>query len=103
MDIQNLNDFGRRMTVKEVADFLGVSIATVYKKYADLGGMRVGRKYVFFEKRFIDALNLNGKSEVKGKSEVGDVESLSLPGFDVSDVLNNLPTEDRYGLLASVG
>lgn len=76
MEIHDLRDFGRRMTAKEVAAFLGVSVMTVYQRYQEFGGIRVGRKYVFFEAVFRDAV----KEKVGRKAD--DVVSLILPGFD---------------------
>ena len=47
---------GRSMTVKEVAEFLNLDMATVRKYYLQLGGVRFGTAYRFFERRIIDAI-----------------------------------------------
>lgn len=85
MEIKNLEDFGRRMSAKEISDFLGISIATVYKRYRDYGGMRVGRKYIFFENVFRDSL----KSNLSTRSPE-EPESLALPGFAEEQVIERV-------------
>ena len=46
----------RLMTTKEVAEFLGLDMVTVRKYYLQLGGVRFGTAYRFFERRIIDAI-----------------------------------------------
>jgi len=50
------NELGKRMTVKEVAELLNVDVKTVRANYYKLGGMRLGRQYVFFERRLNNAI-----------------------------------------------
>ena len=56
-------ELGKRLTVSEVAEFLGIDKKTVRENYNKLGGMRLGRLYLFFERSLIDAhtgRNTNG-------------------------------------------
>ena len=47
---------GNCLTAREMADYLGCDITTVYRNYKSLGGIRIGSSYRFFEKRIIDAV-----------------------------------------------
>ncbi|MDP2643826.1 MAG: hypothetical protein Q8P24_02695, partial [Desulfobacterales bacterium] len=49
-------DLGKALRPKEVADYLGVDDKTIIKYYKELGGMRLGSRYIFFERRIIDAI-----------------------------------------------
>jgi hypothetical protein len=50
------NELGKRMTAKEVAEKINVDVKTVRANYHELGGMRLGRQYVFFERRLNNAI-----------------------------------------------
>ena len=55
--MNNLSEqLGRSMTTKEVAEFLSLDMVTVRKYYLQLGGVRFGTAYRFFERRIIDAI-----------------------------------------------
>ena len=47
---------GKRLTAKEVAQKINVDVKTVRANYHKLGGMRLGRQYVFFERRLNNAI-----------------------------------------------
>lgn len=47
---------GKAMTVEEVAEYLSLDHKTVRKYFRELGGVRVGRAYRFFEMEVIHAL-----------------------------------------------
>ncbi len=49
-------ELGKALRPKEVAKYLGLDEKTVRLYYQKLGGMRLGRRYVFFERRIIDAV-----------------------------------------------
>ena len=79
-----MNDFplfpglGRSLTDHEVARYLGVDVRLVRKYFARLGGMRLGRKYVFFEKGLVNALQaqigLDGGSGYEGLSQAASMQ-----------------------------
>ena len=60
---------GKKMTVQEVASFLGIDEKTVRKYYADLGGVRLGRAYLFFEKEVINAIQARKTLDGSGTSQ----------------------------------
>ena len=47
---------GRCMSAGEVAGFLRCDVSTVYRMYAELGGIKLGASYKFFERSLTDAL-----------------------------------------------
>jgi hypothetical protein len=55
MDIL-IQELGKAMSAREVADYLGLDIKTVRKYYLELGGMRLGSHYRFFEKEICNAV-----------------------------------------------
>ena len=66
-------ELGKNLGTKEVAQYLGLNEKTVRLYYQKLGGMRVGRRYMFFERRLIDAISertkMGGPSAKKWKKE----------------------------------
>ena len=57
MPIANLeNSLGKRLTTKEVALYLGLDVSVVRKHYALLGGVRIGRQYLFFENLIVESI-----------------------------------------------
>jgi predicted transcriptional regulator len=69
---------GRALRCQELAEFLGIDEKTVRQYYKELGGMRMGRLYVFFEKEVIRAIQtrsqVGGRSEEEGQEEAGDLQ-----------------------------
>jgi hypothetical protein len=63
---QNL---GKPLRSKDVAKYLGLDIKTVRKYYRDLGGIRLGRHFVFFEKEIVNAIST--RKEMDSPSEEG--------------------------------
>ena len=49
-------DLGKALRTQDVAEYLGVDIKTVRKYYRELGGIRLGRHYRFFEKEIFNAI-----------------------------------------------
>lgn len=49
------------MDVQEVAEYLKIDTRTVRKYYLQLGGVRFGRAYRFFERRLNDAIQAQWK------------------------------------------
>jgi hypothetical protein len=50
---QNL---GRVLSVKQVSKYLNINEKTVREHFQELGGIRLGRHFKFFERRIIDAV-----------------------------------------------
>ncbi|RLA98971.1 MAG: hypothetical protein DRG83_13835, partial [Deltaproteobacteria bacterium] len=63
-------ELGHVLTAKQLACYLGVDERTVRQYYRELGGVRLGRRYLFFEKGVIDAIQkrtkMGGPSEETG-------------------------------------
>ena len=104
---------GEVYTPKDLAQYLGVDEVTVRKYYQQLGGMRLGRRVLFFEKR-IERQVLHGdfseeEKEVAGvhqekrdqKTEtVSDkAGSLGMGSGDEEISGKTLRTRDKYNLL----
>ena len=63
---------GQPLKTKDVASFLGLDVKTVRQYYQELGGIRLGRRYVFFEKEVINAIQKKrkvGSSSKKKRQE----------------------------------
>jgi hypothetical protein len=56
MSIHLEERLGRCMSARDVAEYLHCDITTVYRNYAQLGGIKFGSNYRFFEQRLIDAV-----------------------------------------------
>lgn len=69
----------RSFSDKEVANYLGVEVCVVRKYFTLLGGLRLGRKFVFFEKVLSDAI----QGQIRGLDSADKVsrgqEEASLP------------------------
>jgi DNA-binding transcriptional regulator YhcF (GntR family) len=61
-------ELGKRLMPDELAEFLGVNVKTVREHFRELGGIRLGSRYIFFERRLIDAVS-TGKWEMESPSE----------------------------------
>jgi hypothetical protein len=99
-------DLGNKMTATEVATMLGVDVKTVRNRYNELGGMRLGRKLVFFEGSVKDAIQKRtevGSPSAEGREATGEGVSdkeagVWLGGPDAAKTRKRLEREDRHGL-----
>ena len=62
-------ELGRALRPHELAEFLGVDEKTVRQYYRELGGMRLGRLYVFFEKEVVHAIQARSQMGGRGEEE----------------------------------
>ena len=99
-------ELGKKMTSKELADYLGVNVKTVRQYYKALGGIRLGSRYVFFEKGVVYAVSKEWKmespSEEGRKEEREDVqheERSSGLGKQNASVGRRMGGDDSHGLL----
>lgn len=99
-------ELGKSITSGEVADFLGVNVKTVRQHYKKLGGIRLGRRYIFFEKGIVNALSkeweMESPSEKEWQEEREDVqheERSTGMGKQNASVRRRMGREDRHGLL----
>ena len=99
-------DLGKSLRSQEVAVYLGLDVKTVRKYYRDLGGIRLGRQYRFFEKEIFYAVQKRttmdcpseegreeaeqGISNEKGSHRVGNE--------DAAKTRRRLGREDRHNI-----
>jgi hypothetical protein len=63
------DSLGRCFSAQQVADYLRCDITTVYRNYVQLGGVKYGKIYRFFEKRLIDATLQQAEKKMAGPGE----------------------------------
>ena len=101
-------ELGKRLTVNEVAEFLGVDKKTVRENYDKLGGMRLGRLYLFFERSLIDAIQKETQMDspsAEGWEEKRESVSDEETGFGVGSrneakTRRRVEREDRHNLFS---
>jgi len=98
---------GKVLSAKKLARYLGVDERTVRQYYRELGGVRLGRRYLFFEKGVIDAIQkrtkMGGPSEETGY-EKGESFFNKKGGDRMGDSAKKTNTrrlakKDKHGLL----
>lgn len=65
-------DLGKALTPKDVAAYLGLNEKTVRRYYRELGGVRLGRIFRFFEKEFIYAVQTSGQMDRSSEETRGE-------------------------------
>lgn len=105
------NNLGKALRAEEVAKYLGVNVKTVRDNYRELGGIRFGRQYRFFEKEICDAVSKRqemdstseesepGEGAQEGKSVLDQEGSQGLGSQDAEKACRGMGQEDRHGLL----
>jgi len=105
--VKNLEkNLGKSISSEQLATYLGIDVKTVRKHYSELGGMRLGRQYLFFERRVIDAIQKRTEmdsSSAQGWEETGegvsDQEASRIVGSqDKAKARQRVEQEDRHGL-----
>jgi len=100
-------DLGKALRAKDVAEYLGCNEKTVRDHYQELGGMRLGRHYRFFERRIIDAIQKRTEMDCPSAEEWATIEQ-SMPDQEGSQGLGSrieakagkrVEREDRHDLL----
>jgi len=99
-------ELGKKLSVKQVAILLGRDEKTIRKHYSELGGMRLGRCYMFFERRIVDAIQK--RTELYCPSAEGWTEtaegicdeeaSAGVGSQDEAKTRQRLEREDRHSL-----
>jgi len=97
---------GRSMSAKQVAAYLKIDVKTARKYYRELGGIRIGRRYLFFEEEVYNAIQTwkevyrtdkeERKEERKGLQD--QKKSSCLGSGDAAKVRQRLVREDRHNL-----
>jgi hypothetical protein len=97
---------GRSMSAKQVAAYLKIDVKTARKYYRELGGIRIGRRYLFFEEEVYNAIQTwkeiyrtDKEERTKERESLRYQESSSsLGGGDAEEVRRRLVREDRHDL-----
>jgi len=101
-------ELGTSLTAGQVADYLGLDVNTVRKYYRELGGIRVGTAYRFFERTLTDAILRQTEKAIRGTNQSGrkirpEIFSDSEGGLQVGDrpsgAAKNGEKNDKYNLL----
>jgi hypothetical protein len=96
----------KRLTAEEVAALMKVNVKKVRSMYKDLGGMRLGRNYLFFERRVKDAIQKRTEVDspsAEGREATGEgvphqEAGIGLGGQDAAKARKRMEREDRHGL-----
>lgn len=99
-------NLGKALRAKDVAEYLGMNVKHIRNHYKDLGGIRLGRHYRFFEKEIYYAIQKRTEVDSpsqKRKPEIGkgvfDKEgSQGLGNQDEAKASRRLEREDHHGL-----
>jgi AraC-like DNA-binding protein len=84
---------GRRLSIEEVADYFGVDIETVRRHYRSIGGIRLGRRILFFENLIIEAIKETSYALQAKEQGQGGVGSRSDAPREA--ILQDIPLEGR--------
>ena len=97
---------GNYLTTMELSEYIGLDQKTVRKYYLDLGGIRIGRHYRFFEMEVLNAIQTRNEVhcadkeewEEKGKSFQDQEGSGSLGSENATNVRCRLERDDKHHL-----
>jgi len=87
------------MSAKELANHLRMDVKTVRKHYSELGGVRLGRQYLFFERSVVDAVQKRTEMDrpsAEGGAETGEGISDEEGSVDLGSQ-NEAKTRQRMG------
>ena len=62
-------NLGQTLSTKAVAKLLRLDVKTVRQYYRELGGMRLGRRYLFFERSIVNAIQNKNKNKFSSTIE----------------------------------
>jgi len=69
-----LNELGKKVSVKEIAEFFDLKESTVKNNYRKYGGVKIGRRVLFFENLIVDKVRKEHALQSK-RQEENPVES----------------------------
>jgi hypothetical protein len=99
-------DLGKALSSQEVAVYFECDVKTVRKYYRDLGGIRLGRHYRFFEKEIYNAIQKRSAmdcSSEEGREEAeqgisNEKGSYRVGNEDAAKTRRRLGGEDRHNI-----
>jgi hypothetical protein len=94
------------MTAKQVAAYLKIDVKTARKYYRELGGIRIGRRYLFFEEEVYNAIQTRKevyrtdqeRREEKGEELQNQKSRTSMGSGDAAKIRRRLAREDKHNL-----
>ncbi len=97
---------GKALSTKEVAEYLKIDAKTARKYYKQLGGIRIGRHYRFFEMEVINAIqtwNEVYRTDKEERKEAGEglqdqKRGTGLGSGDAAKDRRRLEREDKHNL-----
>lgn len=100
-------ELGRTLRSSDIAEYLGLDQKTVRQYYYELGGIRLGRRILFFEKEVINAVQKRSKmgcpSENQWEEERKDLSEQergnSLGKQKPVKSRGDMAREDKHGVL----
>ena len=101
------DELGRTLRAEDLALYLGLDEKTVRQYYLELGGIRLGRRILFFEKEVINAIQKRSKMGSPSESK-REEEGKNLPEQEGSSSLGkrksvksrgDMAGEDKHGVL----
>ena len=98
---------GTAISVKQLAEFLGVNEKTIRENYRQFGGIKIGRHYRFFTKEIKDALEERKennwpiqKRQIEEREGLQNNErSKELGSPDAESVIRRTKQKDSHSLL----
>ena len=99
-------NLGRSLSAESVAKYLGLDVKTVRQYYRELGGMRLGRRYLFFERSIVNAIQKGTELDCPsaerwteaGEGICDEEASVDMGSQDEAKTHQRLEREDRHGL-----
>jgi hypothetical protein len=107
-------ELGRPMTAREIAAYLDIDVKTARKYYQELGGVRIGSRYKFFEMEVCDAVQKirsegrqdknriyrtsEKKREEGGKTVQDEERGAGMGNEDEKSIKRRLAKKDQHGL-----
>ena len=99
-------NLGNALSPKDIAIYLEVDIKTVRKYYRELGGIRLGHRYIFFEKEVSSAIQKRNKMDCPSKERNEEAEQgifneercYSVGNKDETKTHRGLEREDRHDI-----
>ncbi len=100
-------NLGKAISTQKVAEFLEINVKTARKYYKELGGMRIGRHYRFFEMEVYNAIqtwNEVYRTNQEERKEEGEglqnqERGIKLGSGNAEKARRRLDREDKHNLL----
>jgi hypothetical protein len=101
-------DLGKRLSPKELSALIGLNYSTIRKYYQKFGGIKIGNRYVFFERKVVDAIQTavevnrpNAEGGPANTESIRDEEGRQRVGNETEEETNKrLMKEDRHGIFS---